>query len=46
MSAKFRGIAPTAPLGGTKDSGIGVEEEVIEAMGAMTFTKLYTLPWA
>jgi phosphonoacetaldehyde dehydrogenase len=33
------------PFGGTKDSGIGVKEGVVEAMKAMTFTKLYTLPW-
>jgi aldehyde dehydrogenase (NAD+) len=32
-------------FGGTKDSGLGVKEGVIEAMKAMTFTKLYTLPW-
>jgi aldehyde dehydrogenase (NAD+) len=33
------------PFGGTKDSGLGIKEGVIEAMRAMTFTKLYTLPW-
>lgn len=33
------------PFGGTKESGLGVKEGVIEAMRAMTFTKLYTLPW-
>lgn len=33
------------PFGGTKDSGLGFKEGVIEAMNAMTFTKLYTLPW-
>ena len=33
------------PFGGTKDSGLGVKEGVVEAMKAMTFTKLYTLPW-
>ena len=33
------------PFGGTKDSGLGVKEGVIEALRAMTFTKLYTLPW-
>ena len=33
------------PFGGTKDSGLGVKEGVVEAMHAMTFTKLYTLPW-
>jgi phosphonoacetaldehyde dehydrogenase len=33
------------PFGGTKDSGLGVKEGVIESMRAMTFTRLYTLPW-
>jgi aldehyde dehydrogenase (NAD+) len=33
------------PFGGTKDSGLGIKEGVIEAMRGMTFTKLYTLPW-
>lgn len=33
------------PFGGAKDSGLGVKEGVIEAMKAMTFTKVYTLPW-
>jgi aldehyde dehydrogenase (NAD+) len=33
------------PFGGTKESGLGVKEGVVEAMRAMTFTKLYTLPW-
>jgi putative phosphonoacetaldehyde dehydrogenase len=33
------------PFGGTKASGLGVKEGVVEAMKAMTFTKLYTLPW-
>jgi phosphonoacetaldehyde dehydrogenase len=33
------------PFGGTKDSGLGVKEGVTEAMRAMTFTKLYSLPW-
>jgi aldehyde dehydrogenase (NAD+) len=33
------------PFGGIKDSGIGVKEGVIEAMKALSFTKLYTLPW-
>lgn len=33
------------PFGGTKDSGLGVKEGVVESMKAMTFTKLYTLPW-
>jgi phosphonoacetaldehyde dehydrogenase len=33
------------PFGGIKDSGIGVKEGVVEAMKAMTTTKLYSLPW-
>jgi aldehyde dehydrogenase (NAD+) len=33
------------PFGGVKDSGIGVKEGVVEAMKAMTYTKLYSLPW-
>jgi aldehyde dehydrogenase (NAD+) len=33
------------PFGGVGDSGLGVKEGVREAMKAMTFTKLYTLPW-
>jgi putative phosphonoacetaldehyde dehydrogenase len=33
------------PFGGIGDSGLGVKEGVREAMRAMTFTKLYTLPW-
>jgi len=33
------------PFGGLGDSGLGVKEGVIEAMKAMSFTKLYTLPW-
>jgi aldehyde dehydrogenase (NAD+) len=34
-----------SPFGGIKDSGIGVKEGVVEAMKAMTNTKLYTVPW-
>lgn len=34
-----------APFGGLGDSGLGVKEGVRDAMRAMTFTKLYTLPW-
>jgi aldehyde dehydrogenase (NAD+) len=34
------------PFGGTGDSGLGVKEGVRESMGAMSFTKLYTLPWS
>jgi phosphonoacetaldehyde dehydrogenase len=33
------------PFGGIGDSGLGVKEGVHEAMRAMSFTKLYTLPW-
>jgi aldehyde dehydrogenase (NAD+) len=32
------------PFGGLKDSGLGAKEGIVEAMRAMTFTKLYTLP--
>jgi phosphonoacetaldehyde dehydrogenase len=34
------------PFGGIGDSGLGVKEGVREAMRAMSFTKLYTLPWS
>jgi acyl-CoA reductase-like NAD-dependent aldehyde dehydrogenase len=34
------------PFGGVGDSGLGVKEGVREAIKAMTFTKLYTLPWS
>lgn len=33
------------PFGGIGDSGLGVKEGVRDAMRAMSFTKLYTLPW-
>jgi phosphonoacetaldehyde dehydrogenase len=33
------------PFGGVGDSGLGVKEGVREAMRAMSYTKLYTLPW-
>jgi putative phosphonoacetaldehyde dehydrogenase len=33
------------PFGGVGDSGLGVKEGVRDAMRAMSFTKLYTLPW-
>ena len=33
------------PFGGIGDSGLGVKEGVREAIRAMTFVKLYTLPW-
>ena len=34
------------PFGGVGDSGLGVKEGVREAIRAMTYAKLYTLPWA
>ncbi len=34
------------PFGGLGDSGLGVKEGVREAIRAMSFTKLYTLPWS
>ena len=34
------------PFGGVGDSGLGVKEGVREAIRAMSFTKLYTLPWS
>jgi aldehyde dehydrogenase (NAD+) len=33
------------PFGGLGDSGLGVKEGVRDAMRAMSFVKLYTLPW-
>jgi aldehyde dehydrogenase (NAD+) len=33
------------PFGGVGDSGLGVKEGVREAMAAMTYKRLYTLPW-
>ena len=33
------------PFGGIGDSGLGVKEGVREAIHAMSYTKLYTLPW-
>lgn len=33
------------PFGGIGDSGLGIKEGVREAVRAMSFTKLYTLPW-
>jgi phosphonoacetaldehyde dehydrogenase len=33
------------PFGGIGDSGLGVKEGVRETMRAMSYTKLYTLPW-
>ncbi|HUA04585.1 MAG TPA: aldehyde dehydrogenase family protein [Solirubrobacteraceae bacterium] len=33
------------PFGGIGDSGLGVKEGVRETIRAMTYTKLYTLPW-
>jgi putative phosphonoacetaldehyde dehydrogenase len=35
-----------SPFGGTGDSGLGVKEGVREAMRAMSFVKLYTLPFS
>jgi aldehyde dehydrogenase (NAD+) len=34
------------PFGGIGDSGLGVKEGVRDAIRAMSFTKLYTLPWS
>ncbi len=34
------------PFGGVGDSGLGVKEGVRDAIRAMSFTKLYTLPWS
>ena len=34
------------PFGGIGDSGLGVKEGVREAMRAMTYVKLYSLPWS
>ena len=36
----------STPFGGCKDSGLGVKEGVTEAMKALSFEKLYTLPWS
>ena len=33
------------PFGGIGDSGLGVKEGVREAISAMSYAKLYTLPW-
>lgn len=33
------------PFGGIGDSGLGVKEGIREAMCAMSYIKLYTLPW-
>ena len=33
------------PFGGIGDSGLGAKEGVREAIRAMSYTKLYTLPW-
>ena len=35
----------TTPFGGIGENGLGVKEGVLEALRAMSFTKLYTLPW-
>lgn len=34
-----------SPFGGTKDSGLGVKEGVIEAIKAYSFVKTFSLPW-
>ena len=34
-----------SPFGGTKDSGLGVKEGVIEAMKCFSFVKTVSLPW-
>jgi aldehyde dehydrogenase (NAD+) len=34
------------PFGGIGDSGLGVKEGVRDAIRAMSFAKLYTLPWS
>lgn len=34
------------PFGGVGDSGLGIKEGVREATAAMTYKKLYTLPWS
>jgi aldehyde dehydrogenase (NAD+) len=34
------------PFGGLGDSGLGVKEGVRDAMRAVSFSKLYTLPWS
>jgi len=34
------------PFGGVGDSGLGVKEGVRDAIRAMSFAKLYTLPWS
>ena len=33
------------PFGGTRDSGLGVKEGVIEAMKCFSFVKTVSLPW-
>jgi aldehyde dehydrogenase (NAD+) len=35
----------TSPFGGIKDSGLGIKEGVTSAMEAMSYVKLYTMPW-
>lgn len=34
-----------SPFGGTKDSGLGIKEGVIEAMKFLTTVKTYSIPW-
>jgi acyl-CoA reductase-like NAD-dependent aldehyde dehydrogenase len=35
----------SSPFGGVKDSGLGIEEGVIEVMKFMTSVKTFSLPW-
>jgi putative phosphonoacetaldehyde dehydrogenase len=35
----------SSPFGGTKDSGLGIKEGVIEAIKAYSFVKTFSLPW-
>jgi aldehyde dehydrogenase (NAD+) len=35
----------SSPFGGVKDSGLGIQEGVIEAMKCMSTVKTFSLPW-
>jgi acyl-CoA reductase-like NAD-dependent aldehyde dehydrogenase len=35
----------SSPFGGTKDSGLGIKEGVVEAIKFMTTVKTFSLPW-
>ena len=35
----------SSPFGGTKDSGLGIKEGVVESMKFMTTVKTFSLPW-